>query len=176
MAVLGQAGCSGSQIGPSWEKDATGKVSSRNAAPNRVSLSKGGETWDVESAVPSTYVEMFDQDGNAVASLGPKSRVMIFPWFGDEAKIASDTDVTFSVKKATLADGTVLEGFTFSTLASPVIRAQNEVWDRLGPVLIARDQEAAKTLLSDNEALGAIVEAVGPGILDVLKAIATGGL
>lgn len=176
ICIAALQGCSGSQIGPSWDKKPDGAVASRNASPNRVSLSKGGETWDAESAVPGSYVEMFDKDGNAVASLGPKSRVMIFPWFGQEVKLASDTDVTISIDEATLQDGTLMKGFTFSTLASPVIKAQNEVWDRLGPVLIARDQEAAKTLLSDNEALGRIVEAVGPGILDVIKAIATGGL
>jgi hypothetical protein len=175
ILALSLFGCSGSQVGPSWEKDPTGAVTSRSTdAPNRVSLSKAGETWDTESSVPGSYVEMFDENGNAVASLGPKSRVMIFPFFGKEAKIASDTDVTFTVKKAIMPDGTQLEGFTFSTLASPVVKAQNEVWDRLGPILIARDARAAETLLSDNEAVAKIVEAVGPGVIDVLKLIAGG--
>jgi hypothetical protein len=177
-AILGMvlAGCSGSQIGSSWDKKPDGAVASRNASPNRVSLSKDGETWDSETSVPGKYIRMFDDNGAVVESLGPTSRVMLFPFFGREAKIASDTDVTFSVDKATMPDGTKLEGFTFSTLASPVVKAQNEVWDRLGPVMIARDAESAKTLLSDNEALGKIVEAVGPGIIDVLKAIAAGGV
>lgn len=167
-------GCSGSQIGPSWDKDPDGTVASRNAAPNRVSLSKDGETWDSETAVPGKYIRMFDDNGSVVESLGPTSRVMLFPFFGKEAKIASDTDVTFSVAKATMPDGTKLEGFTFSTLASPVIKAQNEVWDRLAPVIIARDAEAAKTLLADTEAMKGIVEAVGPGIVGVLERIAGG--
>lgn len=174
LASIALGGCSGSQVGPSWDKGPDGTVASRNAAPNRVSLSKDGETWDSETAVPGKYIRMFDDNGSVVESLGPTSRVMLFPFFGKEAKIASDTDVTFSVAKATMPDGTKLEGFTFSTLASPVVKAQNEVWDRLGPVIIEQNAEGARAILSDNETLKAIVEAVGPGIIGVLERIAGG--
>lgn len=176
LAVVGAGGCSGSQVGPSWEKRPDGAVESRNAAPNRVSLSKDGETWDSETAVPGKYIRMFDADGQVVESLGPTSRVMLFPFFGKEAKIASDTDVTFSVERATMPDGTKLEGFTFSTLASPVVKAQNEVWDRLGSIIINRDAKAAEILLREAEMNQAIAESLGSAGIELLTKVVTGGL
>jgi hypothetical protein len=177
ILALSLFGCSGSQVGPSWEKDPTGAVKSRSTdAPNRVSLSKAGETWDTESSVPGSYVEMFDENGNAVASLGPKSRVMIFPFFGKEAKIASDTDVTFTVKKAIMPDGTHLEGFTFSTLASPVVKAQNEVWDRLASIVMNRDAKAAEVLLKEAETNAEIAKTLGSAGIELLTKVITGGL
>lgn len=176
--ILGLAlpGCSGSQIGPSWDKKPDGAVASRNASPNRVSLSKDGETWDSETSVPGKYIRMFDDSGAVVESLGPTSRVMLFPFFGKEAKIASDTDVTFSVDKATMPDGTKLEGFTFSTLASPVIKAQNEVWDRLASIVINRDTAAAQVLIREAEMNEAIAKTLGSAGIELLTKVVTGGL
>lgn len=176
IVVLGMLGCSGSQVGPSWDKGPDGTVASRNAAPNRVSLSKDGETWDSETAVPGKYIRMFDDNGSVVESLGPTSRVMLFPFFGKEAKIASDTDVTFSVEKATMPDGTKLEGFTFSTLASPVIKAQNEVWDRLAAIVVNRDTMAAEVLLKEAETNAEIAKTLGSAGLELLTKVITGGI
>jgi hypothetical protein len=177
--VSGLAGCSSSQVGPSWEKSPDGSVESRNASPNRVSLSKdvgGGETWDSETSVPGKYIRMFDDNGAVVESLGPTSRVMLFPFFGKEAKIASDTDVTFSVEKATMPDGTKLEGFTFSTLASPVIKAQNEVWDRLAAIVVNRDTMAAEVLLKEAETNAEIAKTLGSAGIELLTKVITGGI
>jgi hypothetical protein len=176
IIALASFGCSSSQIGPSWEKRPDGSVDSRNASPNRVSLSKDGETWDSETAVPGKYIRMFDDNGSVVESLGPTSRVMLFPFFGKEAKIASDTDVTFTVKKAIMPDGTQLEGFTFSTLASPVIKAQNEVWDRLAAIVVNRDTMAAEVLLKEAETNAEIAKTLGSAGIELLTKVITGGL
>lgn len=165
-------GCSGASIGSRWEKTID-RVESTNASPNRVSLLVNGESWDSESVVPGAYVRLYDQDGVSAESLGPKSRVFQLPWLGGQtAKVASDEDTTFEVAEIRLADGTVIKGLKLSTLASPVVKAQNEVWDRLAAVVQSRDAESAKALLADTEAINTITGTLGPGVIDALRAIA----
>lgn len=167
-------GCHSAQIGPSFDTRPDGTFSSRNAdGPNRVSLFKDGEAWNTESTIPSTYLRFMASDHASVEALGPKARVLEVPLPGGGfAKAASDTDATFSVAKATLPDGTVIEGLSITTAASPVIRAQNEALDRLKDVLTNRDAKSAEKLLADDEAIKSIVGTLGPGILDVLKTLA----
>lgn len=162
-----------SQIGPSISTHPDGTIESRNSSGlNHTTLARSGETWSSESTVPGSYTEMYDRRGNAVAALGPRSRLMIVPWFGEEMKLASDTDITISVADASMPDGTHLKNLTFSTQASPVILAQNESLDRLKDVLISRDAHAAEVLLADREAIKHITDVLGPGILLVLRSIA----
>ena len=75
-----------------------------------------------------------------------------------------------------MPDGTKLEGFTFSTLASPVVKAQNEVWDRLGSIIINRDAKAAEILLREAEVNQAIAESLGTAGIELLTKVVTGGL
>lgn len=170
LLVLG--GCS-SQIGPSLATRPDGTIESRNSSGlNHTTLVRAGETWSSESTVPGSYTEMYDRRGNAVAALGPRSRLMIVPLFGEEMKLASDTDINISVGSADLPDGTHLKNLTFSTQATPVILAQNASLDRLKDVLISRDAHAAEVLLADREAIKHITDVLGPGILTVLRSIA----
>jgi hypothetical protein len=168
LALL--AGCT---VGPSFTVSPDGRIVSDSApAPNRVTLTENGKTWATESAVPASYTEMFDRNNNSVAAVGPRSRLMILPWFGEEMKLASDTDITISVADASMPDGTLLKGLTFTTLSSPVIKAQNDVWDKLAPIIINRDTEQARVFLANASLVESAVSALGPGILDVLRAIA----
>lgn len=176
LAGLALGGCSGSQVGPSFETGPDGTFKSRNAGgENRVTLARGGELWSTESTVPGSYTELYDRNGNAVAAIGPRSRLMILPWFGEEMKLASDTDITIAVEAATMPDGTRLKGLSFTTLASPVVKAQNEALDRFAEIIKSRDAHSAETLLADTAAVQAIVSALGPPALEILKAIALGG-
>lgn len=173
VLVAALAGCN-AQVGPSFETRPDGTLSSRNAdGPNRVSLFKDGEAWNSESTVPGAYLRFMDADHASVEALGPKARVLQIPMpGGGVAKAASDTDATFAVQKATLPDGTVIEGLTLTTNASPVIRAQNEALDRLRDILTSRDAKAAEVLLADQETIRTLVGTLGPGIIDVLKGLA----
>lgn len=162
-----------SQIGPSLATRPDGTIESRNSSGlNHTTLVRAGETWSSESTVPGSYTEMYDRRGNAVAAIGPRSRLMILPLFGEEMKLASDTDINISVGSADLPDGTHLKNLTFSTQATPVILAQNASLDRLKDVLISRDAHAAEVLLADREALQHLTDVLGPGIILVLRAIA----
>lgn len=165
-------GCSGSRVGSTWDKTVD-RTQSVNASPNRVSLMVNGESWDSESVVPGAYVRLYDESGVSAESLGPKSRVFQIPWLGgQQAKVASDEDTTFEVAEIRMADGTVIKGLKLSTLASPVVRAQNEVWNRLAVVIQTRDAESAKTLLADAEAVKTITGTLGPGIIELIRSIA----
>lgn len=177
LAGLALGGCSGSQVGPSFETAPDGSIRSRNAdVPNRVSLFKDGEAWNTESAVPGSFTRFFASDGTSIESIGPKSRIWELPWMdGRIAKVASDTDTTFHVDEITTADGTVIKGLTLSTLASPVVKAQNEALVAFAEVVKTRDAHSAETLLADTAAVQAIVSALGPPALEILKAIALGG-
>lgn len=166
------SGCSGATVGSTWEKTLD-RVESQNASPNRVSLLVDGEAWDSESVVPGAYVRLYDGEMVSAESLGPKSRVFQLPWLnGQMAKVASDEDTTFEVAEITLPDGTVIKGLKLSTLASPVVKAQNEVWERYGKVVMNRDVEGAKAIMADREALTTILTTLGPSALDTLRAIA----
>lgn len=177
IAGLALGGCSGSQVGPSFQTNADGSIRSRNAdVPNRVSLYKNGEAWNTESAVPGSFTRFFASDGTSIESIGPKSRIWELPWMdGRVAKVASDTDTVFTVAEIKTADGTVIKGLSLSTLASPVIKAQNEALAAFAAVIQSRDAASAETLLADTAAVQAIVTALGPPALEILRTIALGG-
>lgn len=174
--VFALGGCSGSQVGPSFQTNADGSIFSRNAdVPNRVSLYKNGEAWNTESAVPGSFTRFFASDGASIESIGPKSRIWELPWMdGRVAKVASDTDTTFHVDSITTADGTVIKGLTLSTLSSPVITAQTSALAAFASVIQSRDAASAQTLLADTAAVQAIVTALGPPALELLRAISLG--
>lgn len=174
--VFALGGCSGSQVGPSFQTNADGSIFSRNAdVPNRVSLFKDGEAWNTESAVPGSFTRFFASDGASIESIGPKSRIWELPWMdGRVAKVASDTDTTFHVDSITTADGTVIKGLTLSTLSSPVITAQTSALAAFASVIQSRDAASAQTLLADTAAVQAIVTALGPPALELLRAISLG--
>lgn len=174
--VFALGGCSGSQVGPSFQTNADGSIFSRNAdVPNRVSLFKDGEAWNTESAVPGSFTRFFASDGTSIESIGPKSRIWELPWMdGRVAKVASDTDTTFHVDSITTADGTVIKGLTLSTLSSPVITAQTSALAAFASVIQSRDAASAQTLLADTAAVQAIVTALGPPALELLRAISLG--
>lgn len=174
--LLALGGCSGSQIGPSFQTNPDGSIFSRNAdVPNRVSLFKNGEAWNTESAVPGSFTRFFASDGTSIESIGPKSRIWELPWMdGRVAKVASDTDTTFHVDSITTADGTVIKGLTLSTLSSPAITAQTSALAAFASVIQSRDAASAETLLADAAAVQAIVAALGPPALELLRAISLG--
>ena len=167
------AGC-GAQIGPSFSSLPDGTIDSRNAqGPSRINLTKGGETWTSESVTDGTYMRFMTPDSASIEVLGPKARVLEIPLpGGGVAKAASDTDATFTVAKATLPDGTVVEGLTLTTNASPVIKARNEALVAYAQVLTTRDQESARTLINNQDMIKSIVETVVPGALEILRHIA----
>ena len=169
------AGC-GAQIGPSFSSLPDGTIDSRNAqGPSRINLTKGGETWTSESVTDGTYMRFMTPDAASIEVLGPKARVLEIPLPGGGiAKAASDTDASFSIAEATLPDGTILKGFVLTTNASPVIRARNEALTAFANVLVSRDQESAKAILSNQEMVKAIVEAMGPSVIDLIAKIAAG--
>lgn len=175
--VFALGGCSGSQVGPSFQTNADGSIRSRNAdVPNRVSLYKNGEAWNTESAVPGSFTRFFASDGTSIESIGPKSRIWELPWMdGRVAKVASDTDTVFTVAEIKTADGTVIKGLSLSTLASPVIKAQSAAIKAFARVVESRDANSAETLIADTAAIQEIVTTLGPPALEILRTIALGG-
>lgn len=167
------AGCT---VGPEHTVTPDGKIVSNKApAPNRVTLTKEGETWATESSVPGAFVRFFDEGGTNLEALGPKTRVFSIPWLnGAVARVASDEDTVFSVDELKTGDGTIIKGLRLSTLSSPVVKAQNEVWVQLAPIIINRDSEQARVFLANADAVKSAIAAVGPGIVDVLKIVAAG--
>lgn len=175
-ALSALAACAPQHVGPAFTQDAAA-VTDASPAPNIVSLAHaGGEKWDTRSTVPGGYARLYDADGVAVESIGPRARLISLPGPGGlPIRFAADDVVDLRIDEYAGPEGVLVKGMSLRMDSAAQTKAQNEALDRLVSYwsgLTAAQRDAAVAQIEANRAA---FEAVAPGLIDALRLV-LGGL
>lgn len=158
------AGCQ--TVGPSFEQSPAG-VSASEVAPNKLGYADPDGHEMVTSSGP-LYRTTIDPDGTIQAlGGGLASREFIVP---GKLMVRSNTDITGKVDELYGGDGALIaKGFEISTATSEPQRAANEALDAWVAALANVTIEQRMALETQMETIRASVEAIAPGMFEVLR-------